>query len=119
MSSGRTRRRCATSMRNGAVGSRSSRVAIVDLEAALGPAERVMLDSSMMIAFHNQLESAHPLADHVLRRVESDDDALRGYYSVISGVELLVRPLRTGRQEFTYMHSFLTEYPHLTVLPMD
>jgi predicted nucleic acid-binding protein len=90
-----------------------------DLDAALGRVERVLLDSSTLIAFHNPHERAHPLADHVLRRLEADQDPLRGYYSVISAVELLIRPLRTGQHEFTYMHAFLSQYPHLTVLPVD
>ncbi|MBI3973648.1 MAG: PIN domain-containing protein, partial [Chloroflexi bacterium] len=38
---------------------------------------------------------------------------------VVSAVELLVRPLRTGQEKFTFMHTFLTQYPYLTVLPMD
>ena len=94
-------------------------MATADLDAALGVSERVLVDSSTLIAFHNQHERAHLLADHLLRRIESGSDPLRGYYSVVSAVELLVRPIRTGQTEFMYMHTFLTEYPHLTVLPMD
>jgi predicted nucleic acid-binding protein len=94
-------------------------VTAADLDAALGSAERVLLDSSTLIAFHSPSERAHPLAEHLLGRIASDDDALRGYYSVVSAVELLVRPIRTGQVRFTFMHTFLTQYPHLTVLPVD
>src|SRR5205823_9905505 len=64
-------------------------------------------------------EQAHPLATHVMSRVESDNDPLRGYYSTISAAELLVRPVRTHVDEFTHMQAFLTSFPHLHVLPAD
>ncbi len=33
--------------------------------------------------------------------------------------ELLVRPIRSGQDRFTFMHTFLTHFPHLTGLPLD
>ncbi|MFN8512424.1 MAG: PIN domain-containing protein [Thermomicrobiales bacterium] len=89
------------------------------LDAALGRAERVLIDSSTIIAFHEQLELAHPLALHVLRRIADDHDFLRGYCSVISVSELLIRPIRTSQQAYDYMHRFLTTYPHMTLLSID
>ena len=90
-----------------------------DLDAALGPAERGLLDSSTIIAFHSPAERAHPLAEHLFERIARPEDALRGYCSVVSAVELLVRPIRTGQERFTFMHTFLTQFPNFTVLPMD
>lgn len=90
-----------------------------DLDAALGSAERILLDSSTLIAFHNPHEVAHPLAQHLLHRIEAPADPLHGYYSVMSAMELLIRPIRTGVQEFTFMHTFLASYPNLVGLPMD
>ncbi len=92
---------------------------VVELDQALGGAERVLLDSSTLLAFHSPHERVHPLADRLLRRIEDSRDSLRGYYSVVSAVELLVRPIRTSQERFTFMYSFLLEYPSLTVLPMD
>ena len=89
------------------------------LDAALGRVERVLLDTSTLIAFHSPQERIHPLADHLLRRIQSDDDPLRGYYSAISAAELLVRPIRTGVANFTHMQDFLTGFPHLSILPAD
>lgn len=94
-------------------------MAASDLDAALGSAERVLLDSSVLIAYHNPTERAHPLAEHLLTRIEADDDPLRGYYSFVSAIELLVRPVRTGLNEFTYMHTFLTRFPNLAGLAVD
>jgi hypothetical protein len=90
-----------------------------DLDRALGDAERLLLDSSSLVAFHSPHEAANPLAFHLLRRVEDDADPLQGYISVVSVSELLIRPLRMSHQRFTYMHDFLTTYPNLTTLPMD
>jgi len=107
-------------MKSAATGRSGKRaVGSSDLDAALGPVERVLLDTSALIAFHSPQEQVHPLADYVLRRIESDADPLRGYYSAVSASEILIRPLRTSLADFTGMQSFLTNYPHLTVLPAD
>jgi predicted nucleic acid-binding protein len=90
-----------------------------ELDAALGDSERLLLDSSTLIAFHSPHERAHPLADHVMLRIANDDDGLHGYYSHISAVELLVRPMRAGQQRLTFMHAFLTQFPNLRGLPLD
>jgi predicted nucleic acid-binding protein len=92
---------------------------IVDLERVLGDAERVLLDSSALISYHSPQERTHSLARHVLERIRSVDDPLRGYISAVSVSELLIRPLRTGDAEYTYMHGFLTNFPNLTQLSMD
>lgn len=90
-----------------------------ELDAALGDAERVLLDASTLIAFHNPHERVHTLAKHLLRRVEADTDPLRAFYSTISATELLIRPIRTSSHHFTHMHGFLTSFPNLDVLPAD
>lgn len=90
-----------------------------DLDAALGPVERVLLDTSTLIAFHSPHERVHALADHVMRRIERDDDPLHAYYSVVSAGELLVRPIRTSAERFSHMQAFLTGYPHMSVLTAD
>lgn len=90
-----------------------------DLDRALGDAERLLLDSSAMLAFHSPNEIAHPAAEHVFRRIEHEADPLRGYLSVVSFAEILVRPHRTSHADFTYMHDFVFNFPNLTILPMD
>lgn len=94
-------------------------MAAAELDRALGDVARVLLDSSTLITYHTPAEHVHPLANHLLTRIENGHDPLRGYYSVISAVELLIRPIRTGQVEFTFMHTFLLRHPNLTVLPMD
>lgn len=94
-------------------------MATEDLDRALGDAERALLDSSILMAFHSPQEATHHLADHLLRRIERESDPMRGYISTISTVELLIRPIRTSHERFTFMHEFLTGYPNMTVLPVD
>lgn len=89
-------------------------MAIADFDTALGTTDRVLVDTSTLIAFHNAHEHAHPLAKHLMGRIEDAVDPLHGYYSVVSAVEIMVRPIRTSVVDFTYMHTFLTSFPHLT-----
>ena len=92
---------------------------ITEVDAALGNARRALLDSSALIAFHSHIEAVHPLARHVLERIERRDDPLTGCYSVVSASEILVRPMRAGTASFALMHAFLQNFPNLTALPID
>ena len=92
---------------------------IAELDRALGDVERIVVDSTILIAFHSPGEAVHPIAEHILNRISSEADALRGYFSFLSASEVLVRPIRTSRERFTYMHRFLTEFPNLAGLPFD
>jgi predicted nucleic acid-binding protein len=94
-------------------------MADADLDAALSGVDRILIDSSALIAFHNPNELAHPLAKHLMERVEDATDLLRAYYSVISATELLEHPIKSGDHAFTLMHAFLTSFPNLTALPVD
>lgn len=90
-----------------------------DLDVALGDVHRILVDSSTLIAAHIATERVFPLADHLFRRVEREDDPLRAYISVVSAAELLVRPIRSGPERAGFMHQFLLEYPNLSMLPVD
>jgi predicted nucleic acid-binding protein len=92
---------------------------IVDLDRALGDAQRALLDTSAFIAFHTPAEPAYRLARHVLERIGESTDPLRGFYSHLSAAELFIRPIRTSDARFRFMHTFLEEYPNLTGLPLD
>ncbi len=89
------------------------------LDRALGDAHRILLDTSALIGYHSSAEVVHPLTRHLLGRIEDESDPLTGFFSVVSAAELLVRPYRRGTPELTLMHTFLTGFPNLTVLPID
>lgn len=80
---------------------------------------RVFIDTSACIAYHSTAELAHPGARHLLGRIAASDDQLIGYISTVSAVELLIRPVRAGGSDLTYMHAFLRGFPNLHILPVD
>jgi len=94
-------------------------VGVKELDAALGHVERILVDTTTLIAFHTQYEHVHALARHLMGRVEDDDDPLYAYYSAITASELMIRPIRSSIQDYAYMHAFLAGFPHLTFLPVD
>ena len=49
---------------------------IAELDRALGEAERLLLDSSSLMAYHAAHERTHALAAHLLGRIARDDDPL-------------------------------------------
>ncbi|HYU21235.1 MAG TPA: PIN domain-containing protein [Chloroflexota bacterium] len=77
------------------------------------------MDTSACIAYHSAAEAVHPLARHLFGRIAAGDNPLRAYLSVISAAELLIRPIRAGGVELSYMHAFLRGFPNLQVLPVD
>ena len=91
----------------------------IQLDAAIGDRQRVLLDSSVVLAFYAPPEPTYGLASHILRRIEAGDDGLRGYISVVTASEVLVRPLRGQPTEATFMHRFLERFANLTLLPVD
>ncbi len=94
-------------------------MSLADLDKALAGCTRILLDSSSLIAYHSPAEDVHHLARHLLGRIEDDQDPLCAYCSVITAMELLVRPIKAGSHALTFMHTFLSAYPHLTLLPID
>ena len=92
---------------------------VAGLEQALAGAHRVFLDTSACIAYHSSAEAVHPLARHLFRRAADPDDPLTAYLSVVSAAELLIRPIRAGGRDLTFMHGFLRGFPNLHVLPVD
>jgi hypothetical protein len=53
-------------------------MSVSTLDDALRGMERVLLDTSTLLAFHAQHEVTHPLAKHALARIEDSSDPLRG-----------------------------------------
>jgi predicted nucleic acid-binding protein len=79
----------------------------------------VLLDSSTLLAFFSTHELVHPLAKHVLGRIERDQDPLQGWCSAVSVMELLVRPTVAGEEVANALLTSLTRFPHLQVAPVD
>lgn len=92
---------------------------VAELDAALGDADHAFMDTSVCIAYHSTDEIAHPLARHLMGRIEDESDALDGYLSVITAAELLVRPVRRAGFELDLMHRFLRRMPNLYIIDID
>ena len=89
------------------------------LDREIGPSQRVLVESTTIIALHTTADHTHPLARHLFGRIEDAADPLTGYYSAVSATEVLVRPIRAGAAAHAYMHTFLTSFPNLHCLPTD
>lgn len=90
-----------------------------DLDRDLNGVTRVLLDSSTLLAFHTTHERVHEGAVHLLRRVQDAADPLQGYFSVVSVMELLVRPFRAGPRAVGIMETFLTNFPNLHMIDVN
>lgn len=89
------------------------------LERDLHGVTRIFLDTSACIAYHSTSEAVHAGARHLFGRISAPDDPLTGYISTVSAVELLIRPVRAGGADLTFMHAFLRGFPNLHALPVD
>lgn len=89
------------------------------LEGVIAENERLLIDTTGLIAYFDGREAISGLAaeiiDHFVRRGRNP-----AVVSMVSVMETLVRPLRTGAQQ-PYVHflDFLTRFPNLTALPAD
>jgi predicted nucleic acid-binding protein len=94
-------------------------VSLASLERALPEGDRILLDASALIAYLNGGEATTPLAGHVI------DELVRpgrnpALVSMVTVMELLVRPLRLGPGEpFRHVVDFLTRFPNLRALEID
>jgi predicted nucleic acid-binding protein len=94
-------------------------VGLAELDLALGTSEDILLDRSLLIAFYNAHELVHSLARHLMARIESKTDPLRGYYSAVSLMELLVRPMAVGPEVADALMASLMRFPNLHLVPID
>jgi predicted nucleic acid-binding protein len=88
------------------------------LEQAIPAGDRLLLDSSTLISYLNGNERSSPVAVLVL------DECVKpgrneAYVSMVTVMEVLVRPLRRGPDSFQTVLNFLTRFPHLTPLEVD
>ena len=91
---------------------------IASLERALAAGDRLLLDTTALAAYLDATEATHDLARHVI-------DALVGpgrnpaIVSMITVMEILVRPLRATPSGHHTVMAFLRGQPNLTAVPVD
>jgi predicted nucleic acid-binding protein len=88
------------------------------LERAVAPRDRLLLDSSVLIAYLEGDEAASPAATHVLDvLVRSGRNP--AVVSAVAAMEVMVRPLRQGPVAFRNVNDFLSRYRNLLTREVD
>lgn len=91
---------------------------IASLEQALPEGDRLLLDTTALAAYLDATEATHDLARHVI-------DTLVGpgrnpaIVSMITVMEILVRPLRATPHGHHTILAFIRGQPNLTAVPVD
>jgi predicted nucleic acid-binding protein len=94
-------------------------VSLASLERAIPPGDRVLLDSTTLIAYLDGGEPVSPLATHVVDELVRPGRN-RAIVSMVTVMEVLVRPLRLGPGEpYRHVLDFLTRFPNLAPLAID
>lgn len=93
-------------------------MSLARLEAAVLPGDRILLDASALIAYLNGGEGVTSIMEHLMTWVRSGRN--EAVVSVVSVMEILVRPLRLGgADDCQTIMDFLSHFPHLYTAPLD
>lgn len=88
------------------------------LRKAIPAGARILLDTTALAAFLDDTEPTHRIASHVL-----DEFVASGrnpaVVSMISVMEILVRPLRLAPSGHHTVLAFLRHHPNLAAIPLD
>lgn len=89
-----------------------------DLERTIPVGDRLLLDSTTLISYLGGGEDVSPIATCVL-----DDFVLSGrneaLVSMVTVMELLVRPLRRGPEQYRHVLDFVANFPNLRPVVVD
>ena len=88
------------------------------LERAIPEGDRILLDTTALAAYLDASESTHPVARHILDELVASGRN-PAVVSMITAMEILVRPLRMTPPGHHTVLSFIRNQPHLTAVPID
>ena len=88
------------------------------LEAAIPVGDRVLLDTTTLAAYLDTTEAVHPVARHVVDHFLGDGRNL-GVISMITVMELLVRPLRATPPGHHTVLAFIRNQANLEAIDVD
>src|SRR5215207_8374780 len=92
---------------------------IATLEQAVRDGERLLLDTMSLLAYFDRGEAISPLAMHVIDELVQPGRN-PAVVSMISVMEVLVRPLRVGATgPYQHLIEFLSHFPNLRPMPVD
>lgn len=88
------------------------------LLASISAGDRLLLDTSVLAAYLDATDATHPVAVTVLKEfVESGRNP--AVVSMITVMEILVRPLRQSPPGHHTVLAFLRSHPNLAAVPVD
>lgn len=88
------------------------------LRATIAEGDRLLLDTTVLAAFLDATDATHPVARFVLRElVESGRNP--AVVSMVTVMEILVRPMRTMPPGHHTVLAFLRTHPNLICAPVD
>jgi predicted nucleic acid-binding protein len=89
-------------------------------EKRVAAGERVLIDTSVLLAyFEGSADATHPVAAHLIDAMIVGDGRNAGVVSMVTAMEVLVRPLRTAPAAALHVHDFLTHTPNVSLQPVD
>jgi predicted nucleic acid-binding protein len=93
-------------------------VSRASLLTAIPSGDRILLDTTVLAAFLDATDVTHPVAQHVLTELVATGRN-PGVVSMITVMEILVRPMRaTPSGQYTVL-AFLRSHPNLDCVPID
>jgi predicted nucleic acid-binding protein len=93
-------------------------VSIQSLESAIPAGDRILLDTTTLAAYLDSSEAVHPIAKHVVEEFVGNgrNEAL---ISMITVMELLVRPMRATPPGHHTVMSFIRNQQNMTAVEID
>jgi predicted nucleic acid-binding protein len=93
-------------------------VGVARLEHDLPAGGRILVDTTLLAAYFDSSEASHPVARHVMTEfVRSGRNP--AIVSMMTVMEILVRPLRRSPPGHQTVLDFLQHHPNLDALPLD
>lgn len=93
-------------------------MSIATLETAIPAGDRILLDTTTLAAYLDSTEAAHPVAKHVVEEfVENGRN--QAVISMITVMELLVRPMRASPPGHHTVMAFIRNQPNLAAVEVD
>jgi predicted nucleic acid-binding protein len=93
-------------------------VSVASLERALPAGERLLLDTTALAAYLDTTESTHELARHLVDGLVATGRN-PAVVSMVTVMEILVRPLRATPRGHHTVLAFIRSQPNLTAVPVD
>lgn len=93
-------------------------MSVDSLRRVIAEGDRILLDTTVLIAFVDARDATHPVADYVLKELVATGRNPAAV-SIVSVMELLVRPMRATPPRHRTMLAFLRSFPNLECVPIE